>query len=248
MTLSPLVRNLLLKEKLKRVSHQNFSSVKRPDKQSILKTGLVVLVVLALAWYRTPIMEVLSLVGDREALLVYIGAFGPAGLAMIYLILSLQVILAAIPGHIIMLVSGYLYGFIPALIVTHVSTVIASQFAYWLARRYGRPVVSRLAPADLVDRWTLKAEKQGMVFFFFSFILPIFPSDVMNFVAGLSGLSTRKFLTANFVGRLPTSILFPLIGAQAFRITPSLLVVAVVYTLAMLMAWRYLTPYLEKQA
>jgi uncharacterized membrane protein YdjX (TVP38/TMEM64 family) len=221
---------------------------RRPKRRTLFKMALALSSLAGLIAYRGPILELLTLVGDREGLLAYLGAFGSAGLAFIYVILTIQVIVAAIPGHVIMLVSGYLYGFLPALIVTHVSTVLASQFAYGLARRYGRPVVHRLAPAELTDKWTRKAEKQGMVFFFFSFILPIFPSDVMNFVAGLSGLSSRKFLFANFVGRLPTSLLFSLVGAQGFRVTPPLLAAAALYTLAMLLAWRYLSPYLEKQA
>ncbi len=239
----PIPRDLLARPR----TRPQFPS-RTVSRKAALKWPLILATLSALLAYRAPILQALSLVGDREALLAYLGGVGPAGLALIYVILTLQVIFAAIPGHIIMLVSGTLYGFIPALIVTHTSTVIASQFAYWLARRFGRPVVSRLAPAELTDKWTKKAEKQGMVFFCFSFILPIFPSDVMNFVAGLSGLSSRKFLIANFAGRLPTSLLFSLAGAQGFRVTPALLLVAALYTLVMLIGWGYLGPHLEKSA
>ncbi len=212
-------------------------------------TGLKLLacaIVLSALWiYSGPIGDLLAIAGDRQALLETLGGHGTAGPFLIFVVLSLQVLLAAIPGHFVMVVSGYLYGFALAFLVTHASTVLASQFAYWLARRYGRPIVDRLAPKEVVDRWTHKAERQGMVFFFFAFVLPIFPSDVMNFVAGLSGLSSKKFLVANFIGRMPTSILFSLIGAQGFRITLSLFLAALVYTAVMLVAWRKLSPILE---
>jgi uncharacterized membrane protein YdjX (TVP38/TMEM64 family) len=198
--------------------------------------------------YREPLLELIALARDRDALAAHLETYGQAGLIFIFVILALQVLIAAIPGHLMMLVSGYLYGFLTAFLVTHASTVMASQLAYHLARRFGRPIVDRLAPADLAEKWTREAERQGMVFFFISFMVPIFPSDVMNFVAGLSGLSSRKFLTANFFGRLPTSLLFALIGAQGFQITPLLIVAAIVYTGLMLTAWRVVAPRLRKQA
>jgi uncharacterized membrane protein YdjX (TVP38/TMEM64 family) len=208
------------------------------NKPRLVKAGML-LIGLAVLWtYRIPLQGLLALVKDRESLLDYLNAYGDLGMVLMFILLFVQVIAAAIPGHFIMIAGGYLYGFVAAALIIHTSTVIASQIAYCLARRYGRPVVERLAPAPLVEKWTKRAERQGVIFFIFSFMLPIFPTDVMNFVAGLSGLSFRKFLAANFIGRLPSSILFALIGAQGLWISPVLLVVAVVFTIAAFALWR----------
>ena len=219
-----------------------------PSKGQFIKILITAAALVGLWWFRAPLLDLLALARDRDALVAYLEVYGQAGLLLIFVILALQVIVAAIPGHFLMLVSGYLYGFLTTFIVTHTSTVLASQLAYNLARRFGRPIVDRLAPADLAEKWTREAERQGMVFFFISFMLPIFPSDVMNFVAGLSGLSSRKFWIANFFGRLPTSLLFALIGAQGFQITPLLIVAAFIYTGVLLAAWRYMAPRLRKSA
>jgi uncharacterized membrane protein YdjX (TVP38/TMEM64 family) len=50
-------------------------------------------------------------------------------------------------------------------------------------------------------------------------MLPIFPADVMNFVAGMSSISGRKFLVANFVGRLPGVILLTALGANGLALS-----------------------------
>lgn len=188
--------------------------------------------------FREPLLALLSVIKDRDAILASLEAYGRLGMVVLFGVLFLQVILAAIPGQLLMIAGGYLYGFTAAFLIVHASTVLASQFCYWLARVYGRPVVRKLAPAELVDTWTARAEKQGIVFFLFSFILPIFPSDVMNFVAGLSGISSRKFFAANFFGRLPTSILFALIGAQGFRLSPAWLAAAVIFTVVAFAVWK----------
>ncbi len=225
----------------------NPPTLKSHAAQRIAKIGGMLFAAWLIWYFHSPLLETLALVGDRDLLVAKMDGFGQVGVVLLFVILVLQVIVAAIPGHLIMLAGGYLYGFFPAYLIIHSSTVLASQLAYWLARRYGRPVVVKLAPSKVVEEWTGKAERQGMVFFIFSFILPIFPSDVMNFVAGLSGLSPRKFLAANFIGRLPTSILFALLGAYGLQVSPIILVVAVVFTLAVFILWRKVTPQLEKQ-
>lgn len=217
------------------------------EKTKVLKAIFVIILLAALWHYRTPVQELLALVKDREGVIAYLGNYGEAGAVLLFIILFAQVIVAAIPGHVFMVAGGYLYGFLPGFLLIHAATVVASQFGYWLARKFGRPVVEKLAPAQILETWTQRAERQGTIFFIFSFILPIFPSDVMNFVAGLSGLSSRKFWVANFTGRLPTSILFALIGSQGFQISPSLFVVAIVFTIVMFVIWRKISPMIERQ-
>ena len=207
---------------------------------------LFVIIFLAVLWqYHVPVQELLSLVKDREGVIVYLGSYGEVGAVLLFVILFAQVIIAAIPGHMFMVAGGYLYGFFPGFLLIHTAAIVASQFGYWLARKFGRPVVEKFAPAKILETWTQRAERQGTIFFIFSFILSIFPSDVMNFVAGLSGLSSRKFLAANFIGRLPSSILFAFIGAQGFQISPWLFVVAVVFTLVVFVIWRKIGPGFE---
>jgi uncharacterized membrane protein YdjX (TVP38/TMEM64 family) len=210
------------------------------------RPGLILIGLAALWFFRAPLAELLALARDRERLLDYMGGYGDLGMALMFILLFIQVIVAAVPGHLIMVAGGYLYGFVAAVLITHVSTVIASQVAYWLARRYGRPIVEKLAPAGVVETWTKRAEQQGVVFFMVAFLLPVFPADVMNFVAGLSGLSFRKFLTVNFIGRLPTSILFTLIGSYAFRISPGMLVAALLFTIVAFIVWRKLGSRFER--
>ena len=80
-----------------------------------------------------------------------------------------------------------------------------------------RTLVDRLAPRQIVDYWKEMAENQGIMFFFFSFVLPIFPNDLMSFVAALGKISPKKFLVANILGRLPCAILITLIGSHGFE-------------------------------
>ena len=171
-------------------------------------------------------------------------AWGPLVLS---LILSAQVFLAVIPGHAFMVAGGYIYGFAAGVLITQVSTVIASQLAYLLARKAGRPFVERMAPPHVIDKWNTLAEKQGGLFFFFALILPIFPNDLMCFIAGLSSVSPKKFFIANFCGRLPCAVFITLIGSHGFEMPIEFWILMGVIIVGMCMAWKPISNGLEKK-
>jgi len=205
----------------------------------LLKVGLALAGLGALWIFRQPVLGLLAVISDRAAVIAYLQQFGLWGPALLTLFLILQVIVAAIPGHALMIGGAYVYGFTTGFFINLISTVGASQCAYALARWAGRPVVVRLAPAHVLDKWNKAADQKGAIFFFFAFMLPIFPSDVMNFVAGLSSLSPKRFLAANFLGRLPGVILLTSIGAYGFELPPQVWIVIVVAGAGMFLAWWY---------
>lgn len=148
-------------------------------KKTKLLRALIALLALGLAWQ--PLSALLTLIGDLAVVSAHLQDSGMWGPILLALIQFLQVLIAVIPGHVFIVVGGYVYGFTGGLVINLVSTVGASQLAFALARWAGRPVVNRLVPASVLLRWNKVAERQGFVFFLFSFLLPIFPCDVMNF-------------------------------------------------------------------
>lgn len=187
-----------------------------------LLVAAVILAVFGILIYTEhPILKLFSLVGQQEAVsaqLKAIGAWGPLALAIFHLV---QVLVAVIPGHAFLIASGYVYGFPAGFLLNYLSIVAASQIAFSLARWAGRPLVSHLVPTYVLDRWYEISERQGFSFFIIAFLLPVFPTDAMNFVAGLSKLSGRRFLAANMLGRLPGIVLLTLIGSHGLRMSPT---------------------------
>ena len=183
--------------------------------------GKAILVLFGLTfilYWRIQIFELIKMIGDREAIAAYLQQFGVVGPILLFIILALQVFLAIIPGHAFMVAGGYIYGLLMGTVITQVSTVIASQLAFLLTRKFGRPLVERVAPANVIEHWNKLTQSKGVVFFIFAFILPIFPNDLMCFIAGLSLISSKKFFLANFLGRLPCAIFITLIGSHGFEL------------------------------
>jgi len=210
------------------------------------KKILIVLGLCLMVWiWREPLAEMLSMIGDRDAIVEYIHGFGPWGPIILTLILGVQVFLAFIPGHAFIVAGGYVYGFLIGTLITQAATVVASQLAYLLARKYGRPFVNRVVPENITDRWNGLAERQGGIFFFFAFILPIFPNDFMSFIAGLSSITPRNFFWANFFGRLPCAIFITLIGSHGFELPLQFWAAIILIVVGLCVFWKKISAGLD---
>jgi len=195
--------------------------------------------------WRVKIFEVISMIQDRETVVEFLQQYGIWGPLILFFVLVLQVFLAVIPGHAFIVAGGYIYGLFIGVVLTQVSTVLASQLAFLLTRRFGRPLVDRFAPTNVIDHWNKLAATQGTLFFFFAFILPIFPNDLMSFIAGLGSISSRKFFVANFFGRLPCAIFVTLIGSHGLEMPLYFWAVVVFVILGLCISWKFISPYIE---
>jgi uncharacterized membrane protein YdjX (TVP38/TMEM64 family) len=169
-----------------------------------------VLIALTVIYYR-PLVELLAIITDQQAVSAYLQSYGALGPVVLFILLVVQVFIALIPGHALMVTAGYVYGGLGLTIVI-TSTILGSQVAFMIARKYGRGLIYKLASPEVLQRWDGIAKHQGILFYFFSFVLPIFPSDMMCYVAGLSTISPRRFFVANVLGRTCCAVFITLIG------------------------------------
>jgi uncharacterized membrane protein YdjX (TVP38/TMEM64 family) len=182
---------------------------------TLLFTGLT-----ATFWVgRQPVHELWQLLSDQARVSAYLQGFGVWGPLVLALVQFLQVMIVIIPGHVFLIAAGYVYGFLPGFIMNLAYVVIASQLAFLLSRWAGRPLVERLIRQDILDRWYKIGQERGFAFFTIAFLLPVFPTDLMNFVAGLTGISATHFFAANVLGRLPSVIMLTLIGSHGLELS-----------------------------
>jgi len=213
---------------------------KNPYKSARIKV-IVILIVLSMAillWFnREAAWALIHFVRDRQAVSAYIVRLGILGPLVLMALIGLQVLIPSLPAEPPMIAGAYVYGFTPGLLMNWLVSVAASQAVFYLARYAGRPVVERIVPAGVLEKWTLRAAQKGTLFFLLAFIIPPVPSDILIYVAGLSAIEGRRFLVANFFGRLPMILLLTLVGANGFRITPAMIIGLTIIGVLMLVAW-----------
>ncbi|OGO06213.1 MAG: hypothetical protein A2Y73_08555 [Chloroflexi bacterium RBG_13_56_8] len=153
---------------------------------------------------------------DPEALKELLGPWSPLVIVVAEI---LQVLLAPMPGQIIGIAAGYLYGVFWGTILSMIGLTLGTMIAIWLARRLGRPLLERIASPELLTRIDSYAQRRGSLTFFLIFLFPFLPDDVCCFLAGLTPLRMGELVLLAIVGRAPGIIVSTLIGARAQDLT-----------------------------
>lgn len=150
---------------------------------------------------------------DPVALREYVRGFGPLAPLAFVLLGAVQVLVAPIPGQVLALAAGYLFGTVVGTVVSVVGATIGSYVAFVLSRRYGRSYVDRVVEPTVLEQFDALAGEHGLRALFLAFLVPGLPDDAICFAAGLTTLDIRKMTLVSFVGRLPGYFLIVLAGA-----------------------------------
>lgn len=191
------------------MKHMGKLSSWRITTKQIIITTIIVLILSAIAYWLWPY---LALIGDadktRESIAAA-GAFGP----LVYMGLQVaQIIIAPIPGQIIGLAGGYLFGPELGLLYTVVGATIGFTLVFVLTRKLGRPFVERFVSKSVLAKFDDFASSKGPLTFFLIFLLPAFPDDIISFVAGLTKIKIRTLILVSVLGRLPGYVVLAFAG------------------------------------
>lgn len=146
-----------------------------------------------------------------------LGFWGPAGIAALELV---QVLAAPIPGTAIEAAGGYLFGPCLGALYAMAGILAGSGLNFFLARRFGRPLLGRwIAPPSLA-RLDELVRRGGTLFFFLLWLFPFVPDDLVCLAAGLTSMPTGHFLLLMTVGRCPGILISTWMGANAARLSP----------------------------
>jgi uncharacterized membrane protein YdjX (TVP38/TMEM64 family) len=159
--------------------------------------------------------DVLWLFENSQRLVTWLRSRGPwAPLAIILLQIG-QVVLAPIPGQIVGLAAGYMFGALLGTFYSVLGTAAGSWIAFALARAYGRPLVERLVPRQTLARLDAGAQRRGLFFFALVFLLPFLPDDVACFAAGLTPIPIPALMAVALTARTPGILVTAWLGANA---------------------------------
>lgn len=171
---------------------------------------------------------------DTVALRTWIGQFGVFAPLVFVVVQAVQVVVAPIPGQVVALASGYLFGSIPGTIYSLTGVLIGSAVAFSLAKRYGRALVEEMLHEDAVTRFDGFVTRVGLPGLLAFVLIPGLPDDVICFLAGLTTWRLRTFIAVISIGRLPAYVLTVFAGGEFAdgQLTSGLLLVGVVVALS----------------
>lgn len=186
--------------------------------------AVAVLIILAWPW----IEDAARLLLDRDRVLAWLSGFGVWAPLVFILASFVQVVIAPIPGQFIGVAGGYLFGVWAGLLYGLIGTTLGAGVNMWLGRRFGRPLVARLAGETALARFDQFADRRGPLFFFLVFLLPFLPDDLACYAVGLSTLPVLPMLIMATVVRLPAGIVSVLVGENIANVPPGWLIVGLI--------------------
>ena len=206
------------------------------SRRTALLTLVVLLAVMGLSGL--VVRQHLGWLADPAAIRTFVDGFGVLGPLAFVLLQAMQVVLAPVPGQVFALASGWLFGAFWGTVYSLLGATLGSVVAFALARRYGRPFVTRLLDESTLALLEDFSSDHGYTVLFVLFLLPGIPDDIICFVAGTTDLDIKQMTVVSVLGRLPGYVLVNLAGASlasAEYVTTA--VVLVVLTLASAVAY-----------
>ncbi len=126
-----------------------------------------------------------------------------------------QVVVAAVPGELVQLAGGYLFGTFWGAVFLVSGVIIGSLVAFFAARLLGFRLVKTFVSAPkLAKLLRLVSGTKSELVIFTLFLLPGLPKDVLTYIAGLTPVNPWRFLALAILGRLPALVVSCYIGAS----------------------------------
>ncbi len=151
-------------------------------------------------------------INSIETLRTYIQGAGKWAAFIFILLQFLQVIILPLPGSVTVASGVILFGPMLSFIYSFIGITVGSLVAFFVGKVFGLKVVKWLVGEESLDRW-LEGFNSGHYFIITAmFILPLFPDDILCFIAGLSAMSNTYFLIMIIITR------FVSIFATAFSV------------------------------
>lgn len=155
---------------------------------------------------------------DFKKLRQTLQSYGVIGELILVLIMALQVVFAFLPGEIVEIAAGYLYGSIGGMIICLLGSAIGSTIIFKFVQKYGIKFIRRLINIEKLNSldFFYNREKRNILCFILFFI-PGTPKDILTYFIPLTDMNFSTFLLITTIARIP-SIITSTVGGNAIGV------------------------------
>lgn len=160
---------------------------------------------------------------------------GPLGLLILLAMQFMQIVVAFIPGEVVQMAAGMMYGPWLGAAVVLLGCIISSAFVFAVVHRLGAPFVRDMVPTKYLDKFNAFEESGKLsIVVFILFLIPAMPKDTFTYLVPLTNMRMRDFLVLSNVGRIPGIVIstYAANGLVDGSITQSIIIFAVVAVIA----------------
>jgi len=180
------------------------------DKKNIRLTAAVLIITAAVILFR-----VFDLSSRLTDMLIWIKGLGWMGI-VVYFFLYIAACIFVVPGSVLSLGAGFIYGVIQGSLMVSVSSTAGASAAFILGRYLARSRIERKVagnPSFMEIDSSIK--NKGWKIVMLLRLSPVFPFNTLNYVLGLTGVRFIDYVLASWIGMIPGTVMYVYIGSAA---------------------------------
>ncbi len=141
-----------------------------------------------------------------------LGTWGIVAFIIIYILATVLFI----PGSLLTLGSGVLFGVIGGSICVSIGSTIGAALAFLIGRYFARGWVSKQIEGNKQFKAIDEAVAQeGWKIVGLTRLSPIFPFNLLNYSFGLTNVAFKDYVLASWIGMMPGTVMYVYLGSLA---------------------------------
>jgi len=189
-------------------------TLSRNQKRAIYILSIILFSALMLVLSAVVGKPLVQYASDPDKFVAWIDSYGVYSQAIFVMVVTLQVIIAVIPGGPFEVAAGYAFGVVEGTILTTIGIVIGCYICFLLVRSVSADFIEVFFNEKDIEKISFLRDTDKLKRFAFILnLIPGIPKDLLSYLAGLTDISLSAWLIAVFSGRLPAIIVSCLSGS-----------------------------------
>lgn len=173
----------------------------KDDNKKLFISMAIIVIMIAVTIYGCFYVDVNQLLNQIEELPILLKVT-----SMIFLI-SLQIVLAFLPGEPLELASGYIFGDLFGTIICLIGSCIGTAVIYYLVHSFRYRIIDVMFKRDKVQEVErLLSSTKSQFWIFVIFLIPGTPKDILSYVASLGDINLHQWVLLTTIGRIPSIV------------------------------------------
>ncbi len=177
--------------------------------------GIALLIITAAAVFWFAGRPLVELVSDPKSFRAWVASRGLVGKLAFIGMVTLQIVVAIIPGEPFEIGAGYAFGALEGTALCLIGSLLGSAVIFALVRSFGIKLVEIFFSRDKINSLSfLQNTKKLNALVFTVFAIPGSPKDLLSYCVGLTSMKFLTWLGISTVARIP-SIITSTLGGDA---------------------------------
>lgn len=202
---------------------ENLENNNKISKKSIIEKVILLIIIIACILIYMFVPKVNSTIndifkmfatGDFQVVKEFVAQYGAYAMAVSFLLMILQSVIAPLPAFLITFANANLFGWWQGAILSWSSAMAGAAVCFYIARILGRDVVEKLTSKTGLKQIDDFFDKYGKHSILIARLLPFISFDIVSYAAGLTSMGFCGFFIATGIGQLPATIVYSYVGGM----------------------------------